>query len=105
MIASSFGRLKDMSPEEVKAISRNDIARSLLTLVFSNMLLFSKILALREGIKRVVMIGSHVDIPEYMQMSEQAFALLTNQEAELIFPTYSSFLGSLGLLLQASHMT
>ena len=52
-----------------------------------------------ENIHRVVWIGSHIDLPEYMQMSEQGFARLTNQEAELIFPSYTSFLGSLGLLL------
>jgi hypothetical protein len=40
-----------------------------------------------------------------MQMSESAFATLTNNEAELMFPTYHSFLGSLGLLLSAhEHM-
>lgn len=39
MIASSFGKLKDANPDEIKigeTITKNDIARSLLTLVFVN---------------------------------------------------------------------
>lgn len=100
MIASSFGRLKDASKEEIKEnITPSDISRSLLTLVAANVLIFSRLAAKLENIKRVVWIGNHVDLPEYMLMSEQGFARLTNQEAELIFPTYTSFLGSLGLLL------
>ena len=36
---------------------------------------------------------------EYMQMSSDTFGMLAHHEAKLIFPTYHSFLGSLGLLL------
>lgn len=104
MIASSFGRLKDASQEEIKEnITASDISRSLITLIAANNLIFSRLVAKLENIKRVVWIGSHIDLPEYMQMSEHGFARLTNQEAELIFPTYTSFLGSLGLLLSQSE--
>jgi len=89
-----------MSQEEIKQnISSGDISRSLLTLVSANILIFSKMIAQQHNIKRVVWIGTHVDMVEYMSMCENAFAALSNQEAELIFPTYHSFLGSLGLLL------
>ena len=50
----------------------------------------------------MIWIGNHVDMLEYMQMSEDAFARLSQNEAELMFPTYHSFLGSLGLLLSAT---
>ena len=71
-------------------------------MVAANNLISSKIIAQMEKIKRVIWIGSHIDLLEYMQMSEYAFASYTNNEAELMFPTYSSFLGSLGLLLSAT---
>lgn len=104
MIASSFGRLKDASSDEISEnISAGDISRSLITLIAANNLIFSRLVAKMENIKRVVWIGSHIDLPDYMHMSEQGFARLTNQEAELIFPTYTSFLGSLGLLLSQSN--
>lgn len=100
MIASSFGGLKDIPHDEImNKVEPADIARSLLTMVAVNNLLYSKMIAQQEGIKRVVWIGSHIDMDEYMQMSEKGFSQITNQSAELIFPTYTSFLGSLGLLL------
>lgn len=43
MIASSFGRLKDV--EDTSTICKNDVARSLLTLIAGNNLIFSKIIA------------------------------------------------------------
>ena len=104
MIASSFGRLKDASTDDIRDnINANDVSRSLITMITANILIFSRLMAKMENIKRVVWIGSHIDLPEYMQMSEQGFARLTNQEAELIFPTYTSFLGSLGLLLSQAN--
>ena len=100
MIASSFGRLQYV--EDTNEVNKDDIARSLLTLIAANNLIFSKVIAASEKIKRVIWIGQHIDTIEYMHMSESAFAQFTNQEAELMFPTYHSFLGSLGLLLSAS---
>lgn len=64
MIASSFGRLKDL--ENCENLSKDDIARSLLTLIAANNLIFSKILAQMEKIKRVIWIGNHTDMLEYM---------------------------------------
>ena len=71
MIASSFGRIKDATQEEIKEnITPADISRSLLTLVAANVVIFSRLAAKMENIKRVVWIGNHVDLPEYMLMSE-----------------------------------
>lgn len=57
-----------------------------------------------EKIKKVVWIGLHVNILDYMHMTGEHFKLLTNGESDLIFPTYHSFLGSLGLLLSKGHL-
>ena len=70
MIASSFGKLKDATQEEIKEnITSSDISRSLITLISANNLIFSRLVAKLENIKRVVWIGTHIDLPEYMQMS------------------------------------
>jgi len=56
-------------------------------------------LAKMHNLKHVVWIGVHIDLLEYMQMSESGFKFLAKDKSELIFPRYHSFLGSLGLLL------
>ena len=67
MIASSFGKLKDATQEEIKEnITSSDISRSLITLISANNLIFSRLVAKLENIKRVVWIGTHIDLPEYM---------------------------------------
>lgn len=82
---------------------REDIARSLVTLIAANCLIFSNVIAQIEGIKRVCWIGNHIMMNEYMKMSEEAFSMISENEAELIFSTYSNFLGSFGLLLSATR--
>lgn len=52
-----------------------------------------------QNIRNVVWMGVHVDIIQYMQMSQYGFMQLTGDKAKLMFPKYHSFLGSLGLLL------
>lgn len=99
MIASSFGKLQKIDKPLEKGVDKNDVARSLLTMVSVNTLMLSKMIAQLEGIKNVVWIGSHIDILEYMQMAQYLFQFLTEGGVKLIFPTYHSFLGSMGLLL------
>ncbi len=81
-----------------------DVARSLLTMTCVNLLIFSNVTAKLHNLKRVVWIGLHIDVLEYMKMSEDTFKLLTGGEALLMFPTYHSFLGSLGLLLSHGNL-
>lgn len=101
-LASSFGKVKDLDPDEISAtITHADISRSLITMVVANVLVFSMTIARQEGIKRIVWFGSHIDSLEYNAMAEHAFAQLTKQQAELIFPTHQSFLGSIGILLES----
>lgn len=64
MIASSFGRLQYV--EDTSQVNKDDVARSLVTLIAANNVIFSKIIAQSEKIKRVIWIGSHIDTLEYM---------------------------------------
>jgi type II pantothenate kinase len=99
MIASSFGKIRNIENPLQSGVDKNDVAKSLLTMVSVNNLILSKMISELEGIKSVVWIGAHIDILEYMQMLQYNFQFLTNGDSKLVFPTYHSFLGSMGLLL------
>lgn len=57
LLASSFGKLKDMSQDQIQSLSRNDICRSLITMMLFNTLTIADIVARKEGLERVVIIG------------------------------------------------
>jgi pantothenate kinase len=65
MIASSFGKLQHID-NAINCTNKDDISRSLLTMVSVNTLMLSKNIAKLENIKNVVWIGVHIDILEYM---------------------------------------
>lgn len=65
-LASSFGKLKDLDEDGIKeTVTGGDITRSLITMVVANVLVFSKSIAEQEGLKRIVWIGTHIDLLEY----------------------------------------
>ena len=70
-----------------------------MTMMVVNTLMISSMIAKIEKIKNVVWIGATVNVVEYMQMGQDTLETLSNGEQRLIFPTYGSFLGSMGLLL------
>lgn len=71
MLASSFAKLKDYDSDELAAKVQNDysmkqdISRSLMTMLTVNTLLFAKQITQIEKIKNVVWVGTHVDILPY----------------------------------------
>ena len=65
MIASSFGKLQHCD-DALNSTSKDDISRSLLTMVSVNSLMLSMNIAQLEKITNVVWIGNHIDIMEYM---------------------------------------
>ena len=97
MIASSFGKLKNQ--ESLEKVNKFDLSRSLLTMLSVNTLTFCRMIMQIEKIHNVIWIGTHVDLLQYMQMTQDAFNYLSTGEQRIIFPKYSSFLGSLGILL------
>lgn len=68
-------------------------------MVIVNTLMLSDMVARTEKITNVVWVGGTVVIDEYMQMAQDTLKTLSGGKCRLIFPTYGSFLGSLGLLL------
>lgn len=79
MIASSFGKIQNQKDALAKQ-DKNDISRSLLTMVSVNTLTISRMIAQLHDIKNVVWIGTHIDMLEYMHMSQDAFKFLTKEQ-------------------------
>ncbi len=98
LIASSFGKLKDMSQEEVKELRPADVSRSLITMILFNTLLLANLVGEKEKLNRFVMVGAHMTIPELEIICEMGFKFASGKN--LNFVRYSSFLGSMGLLTQ-----
>ena len=71
MLASSFAKLKDYDSDELSSKVKHDysfkqdISRSLMTMLTVNTLLFAKSIAQLEKIKNVVFIGAHIDVLPY----------------------------------------
>lgn len=75
-----------------------------MTMMTVNTLLFAKSIAQIEKVKHVVWFGAHIHLLPYQQMAQHWFSDVQktvegSDKAQLMFPRYSSFLGSLGLLL------
>jgi pantothenate kinase len=73
-------------------------------MIIMNILIISNLVAKSEKMNKVMVIGSHLDVLEFMQMAEMTYSHLTEEQSQLIFPTYSTFLGSLGLLLEHADL-
>lgn len=101
MIASSFGKLKNK--ESLDGVEKNDISRSLMTMLLVNTLTWCRQIMQLENIEYVTWIGTHIDILTYMQMTSDAFEYLSKGEKKIIFPTYASFLGSLGVMISQKN--
>ena len=65
MIASSFGKIQSTQDPKSK-INKNDISKSLMTMMVVNTLMISSMVAKIEKIKNVVWIGAAVNVNEYM---------------------------------------
>lgn len=47
----------------------------------ANSLIFSHMIAKLEGLKRVIWIGMHIDMPEYMSMAQDGYDMISKGEA------------------------
>ncbi len=68
IIASSFAKMKNKQPEETGEVSDENISRSLLTMMAGNTLQIAYMLSELENLSTIVLIGSHFDAPEFLQM-------------------------------------
>ena len=99
LIACSFGKVKDKTKEELEKVQIDDVLRSLLTMISTNAMLMSMLVAKKENITKVIWMGQHVDMPEYEYMCAYTMKLISKGEINLIFLKNSSYLTSMGLFL------
>jgi pantothenate kinase len=104
VIASSFGKIKDKTPDEIKELKKEDISLSLLNMIIFNTLTISSLVAKIEKIDKVVVIGHHLRILELEQLFEMGYQFLSKGTSKIMFLKYSSFLGSLGLLIDHANL-
>ena len=100
VIASSFGKVIDKTPEEIEKLNQSDISLSLMNLVMFNTLNIANLVAQIEDIKNIVLVGHHLRIFELEQLCEMGFNLLNGGKSKLMFVNHSSYLGSLGLMIE-----
>lgn len=104
VIASSFGKIKDKSAEEIKQLKKEDISLSILNMIIFNTINIASLVARIEKIDNVVVIGHHLRILELEQVFEMGYSFMAKGSSKLIFLKYSSFLGSLGLLIDHADL-
>ena len=68
VIASSFGKIKDDSPEEIAELKKEDVSLSLLNMVIFNTLTIANLVAQIEKIDKIVIVGHHLRILELEQL-------------------------------------
>ncbi|CAI2369317.1 unnamed protein product [Moneuplotes crassus] len=99
VIASSFGKIKDYSEEEINALNPEDVSLSLLNMIMFNTLTIANLTAQIEGIKNIVVIGHHIKVLELEQLVEMGFSFLSKGKSKVFFLKHSSYIGSLGVLI------
>lgn len=68
VIASSFGKLVDKTPEEIQELNKEDVSLSLLNMIIFNTLTIANLVAQIEKIDKIVIIGHHLRILELEQL-------------------------------------
>ena len=99
VIASSFGKIKDYTPEEIDNLRKEDISVSLLNMVLFNTLTIANLVAQIEKIDNIMVIGHHLKVLELEQLLEMGYSFLSKGKSKIFFLKHSSYLGSLGVLI------
>lgn len=69
IIASSFGKLKDMDADELKDVKMTDVSRSMATMIVFNTITLANLVAQKENLNRCVIIGWHTELPSLEMIS------------------------------------
>lgn len=100
VIASSFGKVINHTPEEIDELNKSDILLSLMNMVMYNTLSIANLVAQIENIDNIVLVGHHLRVLKLEQLCEMGLNILTKGKSKLMFVKHSSYLGSLGLLVE-----
>ncbi len=98
LIASSFGKLKNV--ENIDEVKKEDISRSLLTLLCVNI---SQVLALNaknSNVEKVIILGNPFECLEFMQMVQMATNYFSGESVRAYFSDYSPYINLIGMCRQ-----
>jgi pantothenate kinase len=98
LIASSFGKLKNV--ENIDEVKKEDISRSLLTLLCVNI---SQVLALNaknSNVEKVIILGNPFECLEFMQMVQMATNYFSGESVRAYFSDYSPYINIIGMCQQ-----
>lgn len=95
LIASSFGKVKYV--DQLSSIDKKDISRSLMTLFCLTSGQITSLIAQREGIKRVIILGNTFECLEFMEMLQMSIFYNSHKQVNAYFSDYACFMNVLGI--------
>lgn len=98
LIASSFGKLKNIS--DIKDVRKEDISRSLLTLMCVTISLTTALIAKNSGVNKVILVGNPFECLEFMQMIQMATNYASGDTVESYFSDYAPYINLIGMCKQ-----
>jgi pantothenate kinase len=98
LIASSFGKLKNIS--YIKDVRKEDISRSLLTLMCVTISLTTALIAKNSGVNKVILVGNPFECLEFMQMIQMATNYASGESVNSYFSDYAPYINLIGMCRQ-----
>lgn len=97
LIAASFGKLKHV--EDMNDVNRQDISRSLMTLLCVTASQICGLIAKQEKIKNILIVGNAFEALEFMQMVQMCVSYYSDETSNAYFTPYSPFINLIGMIL------
>jgi pantothenate kinase len=96
LIASSFGKLKYVN--DIKEVKKEDISRSLLTLLCVTTSQMTALLAKTHSIDKIIILGNPFESLEFLQMIQMATNYFSQDSVKSYFSDYSPYINLIGML-------
>ena len=98
LIASSFGKLKNV--KDIKDVKKEDISRSLMTLMCAAISLTTALIAKNSGVNKVIVVGNPFECLEFMQMIQMVTNYASGDTVDSYFSDYAPFINIIGMCKQ-----
>lgn len=97
LIASSFGNVRKIKKENMCSVGKQGISRSLMTLFCLTSGQITSLIAQREGIKRVIILGNTFECLEFMEMMQMSIFYNSQKQVHAYFSDYACFMNVIGI--------
>jgi pantothenate kinase len=98
LIASSFGKLKNV--DDVNKVNKEDISRSLLTLLCVTISQITAMFATNSNVSKVIVLGNPFECLEFMQMVQMGTDYFSGETVNAYFSDYSPYINLIGMCRQ-----